>query len=437
MSRDAFVQPVTAASMRSELAAFSTAKAVVSDPDLLRRWCDRIRTKHARFVKAVTDAGYTRAPVPELTPARDDTELFARWMGPIVITAKDSSLGLWSGHFGAYRTKKEVLNAFLRGECVAEFVDFVRRVDEVHRWLASDMLVPGEGMPLKVFGKQEPMPLKKVLEGRHRTIQMPDWTVLIVECAYEAWVKDGILYNNDSVFSLTRVGGEIGGGLHVVGSDMLKELPAISKLFRGQVIDYDVKHWDRSLHSSVVDTLYEVFVGRGSASSKRVAKNLAGGICQNGTYIVGRDMYRLPPGCCAWCSGSLLTLSGNSHAHDCLLEEIGAFGIVCGDDGNVDSATISKEALSEAFRSVGLQLKSIEINAGLHFCKMRVEDERVSIDFGKVLAKMRAKHGRDVDARCGAAIDYIRRMVNTGCPGTDYDRSEYDRDLDWVTLCEE
>jgi len=329
------------------------------------------------------------------------------------MTAADSSLGLWQGQFGDAKTKRDALNAFLAGESIEKWAYFLQFIDRVHGWMISDASKGCSGMPVMVFGKHEPIPVKKVLKGKHRTIGMPDWSVLVIETAYNMWLTPEDTYcNYDHVYAQARRGN--GWGInthHLYGGNTVLEMPKVEKEL-GECYDYDVEAWDRSLPEQVIVQLFKSLIGGRGANSDKIALSIALGINKNACYVIGDECWSLPEGTVAWVSGQLLTLTGNSHMHSSLLNAIGAVGIVCGDDGNVATTSITQEKLVEGFADVGLRLKKISVQPGLNFCKIRCVNGIVQADIPAIVKKMAAKRGYDSGDVCGDALLTILKFAN-------------------------
>lgn len=399
-----FNQPVTPSAVLAEFSNHVSMKsALTADPALLVEWSKKIRSECLLLKSCIKSAGFVRVPPPTVVRCVSYTELVERWFPYLALTARDSSLGLWNGRFRACTTKKEVLESFCKGECVREVLDFLAFTDDLHRYLRSENSDPGRGLPIVVYGKKEPFPYRKVLQGRHRTIGMPDWAMLMIETSYNTYEKinaAGVptLCNLDTAAGTQRFT-ENPLFYHVYGGDTTVDLDLIKKRRPGvRCLDYDVEAWDRSLLEPIILALYEGIISdEGDAGSVRLAKALAYGINSRGAYVLPTGVFMLPADLFAWCSGALLTLLGNSLIHQSLLKLFGLEGIVCGDDGNVfvDRNPVSAEQLTSMFASVGLKLKMVEEVEGLHFCKVWHVGDVSEVDVSEIVKKILASHGKD------------------------------------------
>lgn len=411
-SSQAFDQPVTTASIKAELGRSVSAKMPFEQP-AMDAWVAEIhrcglemseqveKTKCWRKLTPVSLARVKGRVMGYVNESEAAQQRMADWMPFITVTARDSSLGLWSTHFKPCLSKKEVLDAIKLGDenIIGKFIIFLESIDKVYLWLHTKQDTPGKGMPLYTIGKGEPVPLKKLMVGKHRTIQMPDWTVLICEHALSSFVDDcGRYFSWDDVMAITRYRDTNSKFGHSLGSDILREAPS---MFGGwtKVIDYDVQQWDRSLPSPVIEAIYATML---HTAHPEVIRNLCWGLCGNGTYVIaGVGCYLLPEGAIMWCSGALKTLSGNSLAHDALLRVLGWHGVICGDDANLNvspgsvNEDLTVEKVIAEFGRVGLTLKDCEVLDAAKFCKVSANNIVATVDGAAFTRKGVAKYGRE------------------------------------------
>jgi len=262
-----------------------------------------------------------------------------------------------------------------------------------------------------VFPKHEPVKEKKLLEGRHRSIQMPDWTYVIIERICCAWqdTSTGIFMCHDEAYAKCgRNGARIGGW--VFGEDVDKVL--LRDKTPERVLDLDVSGWDKSLPFEMVKEIYRLTF---HPHTSVIAQTCAEGYNGYGLFQVGKILFQLPKGATAWASGVNNTLCGNSQIHSALLdtEEGLSDHLVMGDDGNV-VCDWSVERLTSLYAEAGLNLKKVETRPGWFFCKRQVVSDKLIIDWEDIWAKNRAS--------CLGPLD--QRFLNL-LPMMDYYDREY------------
>lgn len=395
--------PPTEVTCRNELATFAKKPNLDdADPTWIAEWAEATRDEVRRLYGVVKTEGYSKVVVPASVEER--RQLF--WIA-CAVSAKDSTSGAWYNKLktpGIYpRNKIGVFTHMERN--VEKRNEFLDACEDVYQWLK---LGDGAGMPLTVIGKDEPVKLKKLLEGRHRTIQFPDWTVLTVEMAHSLFTNGEDEYKtlDDVMATVTDPTGV--KFHHALGHDTLLtvKLLAHSKKKDEKYVFYDVKAWDRTLPWPVIIALYEETIG-----NRKVARALAEGMCGQGVYWLEGVGYTLPSGVAAWCSGALKTLSGNSTIHGAFLTMLGLSGVVMGDDGLVLSSTPEStlEAIKEGFTKAGMQVKpgSEGYSDKAEFCSISIEGHELSVDTKRVGSKMTCRLGRSGDALVAATMDQL------------------------------
>lgn len=317
----------------------------------------------------IISARFRGAPVIRSCDARDVAI-------PLIIerTALDSSIGyLWSNVPEGYELTKAGYLLWCKER--PEEGGLSKLLEGVGSAEVALRSTGGVGLPIRVFSKDEPISMKKALEGRHRVICMPEWPCNIVEHLYSSWVVGERLFTFDDVVSETNC--YRAGGRWCFGSDVaatLWELPMRN------TIDYDVKAWDRSLPYDVVLAFYSTAV-----FDPVIARALCVGQNSRGYYYLGGNYYKLPPGVCAWCSGSPKTLSGNSLIHAALLESGNIQGVVMGDDGCAWDCGV--DDITSLFSDVGMVLKEVRPVIGYDFCKLRRDENGVEVDAKAIMEK--------------------------------------------------
>lgn len=235
-----------------------------------------------------------------------------------------------------------------------------------------------------VFPKNEPVKEKKLFEGRHRSIQMPEWTYCIIERCCCAWIMGDEFLTHDQAYAMCgRTGADIGGW--VFGYDVNDTLHALGN--RSRVLDLDVSGWDKSLPFELVLEIYRLTF---HPSTSKIARTCAEGYNGKGIFKVGAWLYKLPAGSSAWSSGCNNTLCGNSQIHSALLRKHGSRDhIVMGDDANVTDVDV--HLLESAYFEVGLKLKKIDILDKWYFCKRTYVDGVIQPQWDDIVAKNKAK----------------------------------------------
>lgn len=373
----------------AEFADKEGTKTADYDPSFVQAWARSVKKEWFSFHSLLTSRGLARIHSNLLLGMSASERVHYFWLPAMWHLASPSSAGGWDVKFKLPQsyasTKAGIFMALLAGDI--DWDEVFTYVDLVWRWLLTEG--SGEsGFPLHVFGKREPVPLKKLLEGRHRIISMPDPAIVIVEFVYSAYYDEHLrMHSLDDLLGAER---KSKGGYFswMYGGDSLAEL---SSLKRYEVIlDGDISGWDHNVPLLVQHQIYECFV-----SDAVIARNLAVGQCGGGVFIYGKRRFRLPRGCAAWCSGALKTLSGNSFMHHAFLVMCGFDGIVMGDDVNVGCSMSNVEEteknLRQSYAKVGLKLKILERKDQYSFCKSAYTDGRYTPDYDSILRKMLAK----------------------------------------------
>lgn len=429
----------------SEIAQFAEKKNEV-DPRALEGW---LKALDEMFVevheKAQVDGWRRLNPEPKLALLESLTysncvDVYLAWEPFIILSTTTGTSGGWLKRLfpslAAFSqdTKRDVFD--LLGKAVdgglRQDGKVLCGIDSVFTFmdaLRSSWLQLKHGhfgsMLVHVFPKDEPVKEKKLLEARHRSIQMPDWTYVIIERLLCCWVSpDGVLSNHDFVYSQYGRFSDSPVGGWVFGTDLDSFLSG-----RGvrSSFDLDVSGWDKSLPFAVVLSVYRntLFSGGGKAREGfvRVAETMAKGCHGKGIFSCNAGLFRLPEGSSAWSSGVINTLCGNSMAHSALLRSLGVDHIVMGDDANAcidwkgarDSfnlrfgASLPEEKLVEAYAAVGLRLKKVGKVCGLSFCKRTVSLKgKLGIDWDEVLVKSYAKQSGQFEKRIKCLYPFFR-----------------------------
>lgn len=325
-------------------------------------------------------------------------------------------------------TKREFLTLYL---AALNQDQFHSGIITFHRAIANScsQLMRDDGFKqvlLHVYSKNESVSVKKLLEGRHRSIQMPDWTFVILERACCAWFHESdpsLLLTHDDVysrygrFSENPLGGWCFG--REFDSDLIKALTVPGS-------DLDVSGWDKSLPFELVITVYrETF----HPAMSKMALNCAKGYNGYGIFKITDRLYRLPYGCTAWSSGCLNTLCGNSMIHSALLQIAGVDHVVMGDDANIFSSSFTPKIPSfvrpgsqfdpNLYTSVGLKLKKIDSITGFTFCKRVVRDGTLSIDWDDIRSKILASEPEQHQSRVALlqpSITYYNKEFGVPVP---------------------
>lgn len=262
---------------------------------------------------------------------------------------------------------------------------------------------PGKGMYLACMGKNEPYKKKKLDQGRHRSIQFPEWCMSALQRLYCDWYEDvdvGLpterkevrtvddlmaLFDRESKCDIRWMAG--GDARKVCGWAHQQDAGCL-------FASYDVEGWDRSLDPDVVEHLFQCLI-----RDPAIASSLAFGMCKDGCYHVGNVLIALPDGSFVWCSGNLLTLAGNCLMHQGLLRALGLKGIVQGDDGVIAYGSASSADVPALFARAGLKLKECVFSAEhFNFCKVDFYPKvsECVLKINDMMDKVRAGHGKKV-----------------------------------------
>jgi len=225
-------------------------------------WAKRVKSEMALLLSDIAVDSYKRVDpdyvFSQIIP--DNAKSILMVLFPfILLTSTKSSSGGWCRHMGInvddvgdYKSViVSIIEDYLAGvpicidsRCVEEFAFAIWST-----WVGLKR--PGYPVVVHVYGKWQPVLLKKLRKGRHRTIQMPDWTYSIIETVYSSFEKDGRLFSSDDVFALHRH--TLDSKYYwMLGADLGLELSKI----REPVVDYDVSGWDKSLQMTVVESFF-------------------------------------------------------------------------------------------------------------------------------------------------------------------------------------
>lgn len=376
----------------SELTQFCEKKKEV-DLKEMEKWEKSVCDLFADCERDLNSRGIYRVdPTPVLMALERESDVMKLWdlLEPYVIMSLTSGTsGGWLKHlFPSVEIQDTKKNVFrLLSECREKGIEqplslFLSAVRSSF-WQMKEG--KSSSVVVHVFPKNEPVKEKKLREGRHRSIQMPDWTYMVVERLCCAWKNsEGEFLTHDMAYATCgRLGSDIGGW--TFGYDVNEVLLSLGP--RPGVFDVDVSGWDKSLPFSVVKLVYkETF----HPLTSRLSLTCAEGYNGYGIFKVGSWMFRLPPGCTSWSSGCLNTLCGNSMLHSALLISGGSRDhLVMGDDANI--CDLDSLAISQLYTSVGLALKKCEIQNGWLFCKRTCDGKVVQPEWSDILAKCLAK----------------------------------------------
>lgn len=375
----------------SEINQFSENKNP-NKKEKIRAWEDELRLMLKECETYLNSVGCHRVdPNPALKlllEESDPLKLWEVWEKYILMATTDGTSGGWLKYLfpglELVDTKQNVYQLFIKcveqnkTEKLSSFFSALRRSFlQLRRGDSGSVLV-------HVFPKNEPVKEKKLLEGRHRSIQMPEWTYTIIERCCCAWKLGDEYLTHDQAYALCGRS-EAGIGGWVFGYDVNDVLHQLGN--RASVLDLDVSGWDKSLPFELVDLIYQLTF---HPSTSSLAATCAKGYNGFGIFKIGAWLYKLPPGSSAWSSGCPNTLCGNSQIHSALLRSAGSKDhIVMGDDANVTD--LKPETLTELYRDVGLKLKKIDSNNHWFFCKRTYIDGVIQPDWGDIMAKMQAK----------------------------------------------
>jgi len=307
----------------------------------------------------------------------------------VELTATPGSPGRYRTMFklsAAHNTKRKV---------------FLAMKDEDFREIQNTMceiLEMNKTCPVTPFLKDEPYKLKKLLEGRTRSIFALDWAMSCVAIASHLWEKsDGSWATLDELLGHSAV--KDGPVLCGVGNS----IPALIKAkFTGvKLRSADVKGWDKCIPRDVSAAVYHR-----DNQFARASKH----------HLVYSQVYRIDGvDYCGdvsfWLSGAPATLGGNSVMHYVIAPH-GA--MVQGDDLLFPWSKRNHDVV-ERYRAFGLELI---LEDDTTFCGLRIgKDNHLSINTEKIVAKASAKYvdGKVPDSLSDsnrAYAEYLDRINN-------------------------
>jgi hypothetical protein len=384
-----FVQfPGTDRTCMSEVLRVNEKINVERDAECVAKWCDGIRSVCSEVLSSKPSHW---VPCEKQCSLSEFVEIYLRYSarkGPnTTITGWHRMLTLAGFPYpkdSVFSTKKKGLLMFLddatgsygipqdKWACVRQ------HVLDVFSWMTqtAECGFPGHGMLMWVTPKNEPYSIKKLSEGKHRSIQFADLAVSIIEAYYTGWIyiddsKKLTFLNLDDLMSLRPVASSQNW---MLGGDVSKVI-MMSSIFppTAPLYSLDVSGWDRSLNFDVISAMM-LSVVRNVA----VAKCLVYGINGRGVYAIGDLLFKFRDlRAVLWASGNLKTLSGNCIIHAGLLRSIGAVGIVQGDDAVAcfpTSLTEDKDRVLLSYARVGLEIKYVTPTVGVFEFTKRVFD---------------------------------------------------------------
>lgn len=431
----------------AELDQFQERKQFKTERNLMA-WCESVKNLTGKIVDTLREMGYERTVLKNIkyspSPSEKLKQQRERWLPYLHLTATSGSSMGWHSRLGIpdnFPDTKACVVYFLTNNAVENPSLLYDQLDASYEYLKK------EGncrIPVKIILKDEVMKTSKLMDGRSRSIGMPDWTAVVVEAAISSYVKDNVLYGLDYLLpSLGRFSAKPIGHW-ALGVDLLDHLARVP----GPVIDLDVTGWDKSMEMSVIVELY-----LGLCSNSTIATNLAHGYNGRGVYLVGNELVTLTaPNAAAWCSGSPKTLSGNSIMHSALLHLIKLDGVVQGDDANIFVLGTSESSPPSLFKPLhalescptcegynhslpdsfsflapgsvtegtaarverdyglfGLKCKQAVLQTEPNFCKLQVVEGTPQIDFVSILRKAKATMGQGDDINL--ALESFKQMA--------------------------
>jgi thiol-disulfide isomerase/thioredoxin len=356
------------------------------DVDFVNQWCDNVKSVLCEMESLASELGFE---VVRNSFCCTPDELWQM----ATENAKSSSPGPWrsccaqmlgiSTH--EVKTQKElvaVVNARkLEGDKAAQgFIDLYWNVAREFIENRDPTIVP-----LVIFGKDEPISIAKAMQGRHRKITMPDWTVRTVEEFLYHFRLDGKRYSVDSVYGVINKN---------YGTNSVMGLNCSSSFIRAKFHNfrkkycYDIRGWEMCVPHQVMGAIYAFTLGHIPGLPEVWHQGLNG----RGIYIVGSELFRLPPNHWLWCSGVRLTLFGNTVMHQGLLKTMGIDGVAQGDDA-VFAA--DPNFVGSQLARAGLQAK--EFHSDADFCKMKLKHDSVNFDLPDIADKMSLRRSKPDD----------------------------------------
>lgn len=258
-------------------------------------------------------------------------------------------------------TTKETLRLSVSGELLAlkkEFIDSVRQLSKL-----CGSPDGSKHIVVSAMGKYEPVPNKKLVNGRHRSIHSPGPVANVFELLQSHFVKDGRVYKHDDVCKVEAV--RLAMGNHFVIGLAPKQVHAVLReAYADGASSYDISGWDRSLPMGVIETFFRAFVSEKGAV-------LGTGYCGKGIVHVDDNLYRFPDGTAAWASGGLKTLFGNTMIHIALLRSLNLKHFHVQGDDCIFNRCIDGISLIADIAKVGLEARDFKSDDSVEFCKIR------------------------------------------------------------------
>lgn len=423
--------PPTRDTVISALSEFCTAKSLSSSTavssvvnSMREQWSGTLSSLRGRSVVP----GVVSKPNRLLSSPRTRVESIEMWLPWIFASATiGSSTGWWKrlgvplGYF-ENNTKRDVVSYFSnRDSDPSRFYEFVDVIEKVYDWLSLTHLSDHSGrMVMYVEGKDEPVPAAKLMEGRHRSIQFPDWAVQVIMLYLSHFenLKEDVDVPLDQAVAMVGAFSTDPAGGWCVGHDLLTCVPRWISERTGNRASLDVSGWDRSLRKEFIVEVFEecIMLGRNESWMRTVAHNLAVGQCGGGVYEVHQELWELPPDTWAWGSGILFTLSGNSIIHSAILRSFLGHRhfLVQGDDALiVDVDNVGLDKLTSRYSAVGLSLKTSACMYGQisEFCKIVTDSDGSRMDSTNQFSKIQARAGHMGEGYILSVADSIASVV--------------------------
>jgi hypothetical protein len=410
-----YVQPVFSVDcVFTELGRFKPRSECNADPDLLQKWEASIEEVVRKYREAAEERG--------IKPLKTDLTSFDQFLNVLQSTCTDGTAGLWAKKYPAVMpfedTKRGVYLTALKKfqsnpddeQSSGFFVDLYQTVLQYNRAILED---PSAAF-VHSFAKDEPMKVTKLEQGKARSIQIPDWSIVVWEQWHSCFeAPDGQIMTWDDVVGqlmLDEAFVKDQDVLNSVGIDTMITVKRIAQRCKEQgiteVVAADVEQWDRNVHYRAFRAVHRAMNhGSSGEDHERRVLNHADGLNGMGTYEVGGQCFQFKMPVSAWCSGALKTLVGNTFMHEALLRIAGAKGAVMGDDL---LALIRWLELQKVVNGVGLRWKDGCVpSPHAEYCAINLDlrTGETSRDWVKIICKRAARHNNVSDF-----VDVVKMM---------------------------
>lgn len=329
-------------------------KGPAAKPEAVRRWCNDTEMVVEQLKRRAGELGYKQVPQPTTSGLLSAKEA-ARWEGAIELSAALGSAGRHKTKphpqvKNYMASKRETYNEWKADGTHLD--EFVLKCQEFYQHVVKTK--DPTAFVQTVVLKDEPVKLKKLSEGRHRTVGAPDWVIQAVDMRCCMFEKDGKFYSLDFVMSRVKKFSMNGRTVNYAGVETpIESVEFLLQSQKGGSTDGDVKGWDRTIPIEVISTMYCALFG------SSIGDVFARGLCGEGLYKIGGNVLRWISPTVAFCSGCLRTLTGNSIINAALAYRCGARKASVKGDDMVLLGGDYTAAVMQVYGDVGLTVQEL------------------------------------------------------------------------------